>query len=59
MVLVKLIGKIKKNVLSAKRILENIRDIIGLLKSRLCGNSVCSSCSRNRLKKKIRICDIC
>ena len=54
-----IIGKIKKNVLYAKKILKNIPDIIGKIKSRLCGNSVCSDCSKNRIKKKNRICDIC
>lgn len=56
---VKIIGYIKMNVLFVIKILKNILDIIGLLISRLCGNSVCSDCSRNRIKKKIRICDIC
>ena len=55
----KLTGKIKKNALSAKKILKNTQDIIGYIKSRLCGNSVCSECSKNKFKNNKRICDIC
>ena len=46
------------SVFCVSEILSNIQSIIGSLKSRYCGQPVCSQCSNN-LVKKIWTCDLC